>query len=80
MGYVCPISKGDNMTKVKFSVACMAVYQSELELPDKIKNDNGAVLEYIRSHLNDCAVNDIEWLNDLEPQDAVTMEDIRYVE
>lgn len=68
------------MAKVKFSVACTAIYQSELEIPNEIKNDNEAILEYIHSHLDECSVDELEWLNDLEPEDAVTIEDIRYVE
>jgi len=72
--------KGDNMSKVKFSVACTAVYQSELEIPNEIKNDYKAILEYIHSHLNECNVDELVWLNDLDPEDAVTMEDIKYVE
>ena len=68
------------MVKVKFTVACTAVYQSELEIPKEIENDKKAILEYIHSHLDECNVEKLEWLNDLEPEDAVTMEDIRYVE
>lgn len=68
------------MAKVKFSVACMAVYQSELEIPNEIKNDDEAILDYIRSHIDECKVNDLEWLGDIEPANAVTMADIQYVE
>ena len=32
------------------------------------------------SNINDCNVEDLEWLGDLEPDEAVTQEDIRYVE
>lgn len=72
--------KGDNMSKVKFNVACTAVYQSELEIPNEIKNDYKAILEYIRLHLNECPVFEMEWINDFDPEDAVTIEDIKYVE
>lgn len=68
------------MAKVKFNVACTAVYRSELEIPKEIENDEKAILEYIHSHLDECKVEELEWLNDLDPEDAVTMEDIRYVE
>ena len=68
------------MAKVKFKAACIAVYDSELEIPKEIANDKNAILEYIHEHLNDCNVEDLEWLNDLEPDEAVTQEDIRYVE
>lgn len=68
------------MAKVKFKAACIAVYDSELEIPKEIANDKNAILEYIHEHLNDCNVEDLEWLSDLEPDKAVTQEDIRYVE
>lgn len=65
------------MAKVKFNVTCIATYRSELEIPNEISGDEEAVLEYIRSHLSECNVNNLEWLNDLKPEDAViTMEDI----
>lgn len=64
------------MTTVRFNVGCMAVYQSELEIPDEIIDDEKATLEYIHTHLCDCNVGELEWINDLEPEDAVTMEDI----
>lgn len=68
------------MAKVKFKVACTAVYDSELEIPKEIADDKDAILEYIHEHLNDCNVEDLEWLSDLDPDEAVTQEDIRYVE
>ena len=68
------------MAKAKFKVACVAVYDSELEIPNEISNDEKAILEYIHNHLDECNVQDLEWLNDLDPDEAVTMEDIRYVE
>lgn len=68
------------MAKVKFKVACIAVYDSELEIPKEIADDKDAILEYIHEHLNDCNVEDLEWLNDFDPKEAVTQEDIRYVE
>lgn len=66
--------------KVKFSVGCMAVYSSELDIPKEIKDDEEEVLKYIRDHLNDCSVEDLTFLGDLDPEDAVTMEDIKYIE
>ncbi len=70
------------MKKVKFTVMCNAIYQSELELPDGIDaTNNDAVLEYIRDNLSDAPVNEIEWLSDLEDTDsAVTKEDIKSIE
>lgn len=68
------------MAKVKFTVACTAMYHSELEIPDEIKNNEEEVLQYIRENLDQCPVDELEWLNDFEPNDAVTMEDIRYID
>ena len=68
------------MAKVKFRVTCTAVYSSKLEIPKEIVNDKDAVLKYIHEHLNDCNVEDLEWLSDFEPEEAVTQKDIQYVE
>ena len=68
------------MAKVKFKVACIAVYDSELEIPKEIADDKDAILKYIHEHLDDCNVEDLEWLNDLDPEEAVSQNDIRYVE
>lgn len=68
------------MAKVKFKVACIAVYNSELEIPKEIADDKDAILKYIHEHLDDCNVEDLEWLNDLDYEEAVTQNDIRYVE
>ena len=68
------------MSKVKFSVACTAVYQSELEIPDEIKDNKEKILEYIHDHLDEAKVDELEWLNDLDPDDAVTIDDIKYIE
>ena len=68
------------MARVRFNVGCMAIYQSELDIPDEIKDNDEAVLAYIHSHLDDCSVEDLEWWSDLEPDKAVTLSDIRYIE
>lgn len=68
------------MAKVKFKVACIAVYDSELEIPNDIVNDEKAILNYIHENLDKCEIQDLEWLNDLDPDEAVTTEDIRYIE
>ena len=67
------------MGTVKFKVCCMAVYDSNLDIPDEIINDDKKILNYIREHLNECKVDNLEWLEDLNPEEAVTMEDIRYI-
>lgn len=68
------------MAKVKFKVTCIAVYDSELEIPNDIANDEKAILNYIHENLDKCEIQDLEWLNDLDPDEAVTAEDIRYIE
>lgn len=68
------------MTKVKFLVGCMAVYTSELEIPDTIAANENAVIDYIRDHLSDCTVDNLEWMEDLEPESAVTEDDILLIE
>lgn len=74
------VGKDTYMSKVKFNISCIASYLSELNIPDDIANDKMAVLEYIRAHLNDCNVSELVWINDLEPDEAVTLEDIKYIE
>lgn len=37
-------------------------------------------MKYIHEHLDDCNVENLVWLNDFDPEEAVTQEDIRYVE
>ncbi len=69
------------MNKVYFSVNCTAFYNTELELPDSIDVDNmQEILKYIRNHLEECPVHELEWAKDLEPNKAVTIEDIKEVE
>lgn len=64
------------MGTVKFTVGCMAFYNSNLNIPDEIINDKKKILNYIREHLNECKVDNLEWLEDLDPEEAVTLEDI----
>lgn len=68
------------MAKVKFNVACVASYETELEIPEEIKNDEKEILDYIHSHLDECSVTELDWINDLDPDEAVTAEDIIYVD
>lgn len=58
-----------------FSVVCNAYYKTHLEIPDSVPK--GRELEYIRAHLGECSTeNGLEWLSDLDPEDAVTEDDI----
>lgn len=63
--------------KIKFSVQCMALYKGEIALPEEVQTKEDA-LAYVRAHLDDVPVADLEWLSDIEPEQAVTEEDIRY--
>lgn len=65
------------MAKYQFTVMCNAIYHSELELPDDVKDED--VLHYIHDHLDDAPVNELEWLGDIDPDTAVTEEDIREI-
>ena len=67
------------MTRVKFSVACTAIYQAELELPDGHSLKREDVLEFIHAKLHEVPVEDLTWLSDLSPEEAVTAEDIQYI-
>lgn len=64
------------MAIVNFTVQCLALYNSELVVPDDIKDDKRKVLDYIRENLSDANVYNLRWLDDCDPNDAVTMEDI----
>lgn len=66
------------MKKVKFTVACMAMYNAELEVEDNLTNKE--VLDEIHKKLKTVPVSELTWLEDLEPETAVTMEDIRSIE
>lgn len=72
--------------KAEFSVTCTAVYDTSLDIPDKlvIKNKNGnitkesqnAIAAYIQEHLDDCDVSNLEWVtNDDEFGGDVTITD-----
>lgn len=66
------------MRRVYFSYSCMAVAQGSLELPDEVKD--GEELDYIRGHLDEAPSNDLEWIGDLDPEEAVEQDDIKYIE
>ena len=67
------------MAQVNFTAMCMATYQSALEVPDDIARDRDKALKYVRDHLNDAPVADVEWLEDVDPYEAVTEEDIKSI-
>jgi len=66
------------MRKVYFSYSCMAIAQGSLDLPDEVKD--GEELAYIREHLGEAPSTDLEWIGDIDPEDAVEQDDIRYIE
>lgn len=71
---------------VAFKVKCYAVYKSQLTLPDEffqgdtqIATDD-EILTFVRTHLPDASVDELEFLDDLEDiTDSVWQEDIREV-
>ena len=66
------------MRTAYFNVTCTATYHSKMEIPDTVLK--GEELEYIRKHLDECVIYDLEWLADLDPDDAVTADDIKSIE
>lgn len=65
------------MARADFNVTCLSSYKGSLDIPDDIKDDKLQVLDYIRNNLPSVEVQDLEWLSDLDPDEAVTMDDIR---
>lgn len=65
------------MARADFNVTCLSSYKGSLVIPDGIKDDKLQVLDYIRNNLPSVEVQDLEWLSDLDPDEAVTMDDIR---
>ena len=63
--------------KVKFSVECRAYYTGELIVSS---DEPKEVLKEIRERLNEVAVDELTWLEDLAPETAVTIDDIRSIE
>lgn len=63
--------------EIPFTVACTAVYHSSIKVPGSLKGNHEEILKYVQSHLDEAPVNDLEWISDLEPEDAVMMEDIK---
>lgn len=66
------------MRKVKFNVCCIAMHQGELEVADNLTKED--ILEEIHNNLENVPVEHLEWVNDLSPEDAVTINDIYSIE
>ncbi len=62
------------MREVEFTYSLMATARGRLPLPDDVKD--GEELEYIRDHLVEAVADDIEWIGDLDPDQAVDQDDI----
>ena len=62
------------MRKAEFCVTCLAQYKSEMYIPDEV--EDGKELSYIREHLDECPVQELDWVGDLSPEEAVTEEDV----
>jgi hypothetical protein len=56
---------------------CLEVAQVGLKKEDAACEE--MILEYVRDHLQEAPVNDLEWLSDIEPDVAVTENDIQTV-
>lgn len=63
--------------KVKFSVKCRAYYTGELIVSS---DEPKEVLKEIRERLDEVAVDELTWLEDLLPDEAVTLDDIQSIE
>ena len=59
---------------VKFSVACMACYYGTIEIDSNLSEEE--IVNYIREHLDEIPCEDLTWVEDYEPEAAVTEEDI----
>lgn len=68
------------MAKVHFTVTCIATYESELHIPKDIANDKNAVLAYIHENLENACIADLQWSNDLDPDEAVILDDIKNID
>nr|DAE65029.1 MAG TPA: hypothetical protein [Bacteriophage sp.]DAF25699.1 MAG TPA: hypothetical protein [Caudoviricetes sp.]DAQ69205.1 MAG TPA: hypothetical protein [Caudoviricetes sp.] len=68
------------MAKVHFTVTCIATYESELPIPKDIANDKNAVLAYIHENLENACIADLQWSNDLDPDEAVILDDIKNID
>ncbi len=71
------MEKTPGFTEVKFTAVCMAIYESELLIPDEIASDKEKTLNYIRDHLCEAPVLELNYWRDLDdPYDAVELDDI----
>lgn len=65
------------MREVDFVYSCLSLAHGHLEIPDEVKD--GEELAYIREHLGEAAAKDLEWIGDIDPEEAVTEDDIRNI-
>ena len=59
---------------VKFSVACMACYYGTMEVDSNLSEEE--MVNYIREHLSEVPTENLTWIENYEPEAAVTEEDI----
>lgn len=59
---------------VKFSVACMACYYGTMEVDSNLSEEE--IVNYIREHIDEVPCENLTWLEDYEPETAVTEDDI----
>lgn len=71
--------KTPGFTKVKFTALCEASYDSELLVPDDIAANREEAFKYIRSHLDEAPILELNFNKDLDdPTEAVWEEDIHW--
>lgn len=68
------------MANVKLSVMCNAIYHTHYEVPDEVTKDKGELVKYLREHIEELNIEDIEYLGETDPEAAITEDDIIYVD
>lgn len=72
--------------RASFSVTCTAVYNADLNIPNELlkrdkegkiaEESKEAIAEYIRNHLHECDIHNLEWVSDNEDFGGdITIED-----
>lgn len=73
------------MKRIVFNVFCSGVYRTELNVEDDFCGDDldtmsdgefYEILDYVRGHLHEANVGEIEWIDDID----VDADDIKYIE
>ncbi len=71
--------KTPGFTKIKFSAACIATYESELLIPDDVVKNKTETLIYIREHLDEAPVLELNYVKELDDKnESVWSDDIHW--